>query len=96
MGILQVEDLSINFGGLKALDGVRFAVEKGEICSIIGPNRAGKTTVFNCISGIYKPCGGKIFSKDQDITPLKRYRVAQGGIARTLQNIEVFANMTAY
>ena len=95
MGILRVEDLSISFGGLQALDGVRFAVEKGEIYSIIGPNGAGKTTVFNCISGIYKPSGGKIFFKDQDITPLKPDRVARIGIARTFQNIELFAHMTA-
>jgi branched-chain amino acid transport system ATP-binding protein len=95
MGILRVEDLSISFGGLQALDGVRFTVEKGEIYSIIGPNGAGKTTVFNCISGIYKPSGGKIFFKDQDITPLKPDRVARIGIARTFQNIELFAHMTA-
>ena len=95
MGILKVEDLSISFGGLKALNGVGFAVEKGEIYSIIGPNGAGKTTVFNCISGIYKPTGGKIFFKDQDITPLNPHGVARIGIARTFQNIELFAHMTA-
>jgi branched-chain amino acid transport system ATP-binding protein len=95
MAHLTVEDLSISFGGLQALDGVRFAVEKGEIYSIIGPNGAGKTTVFNCISGIYKPGRGKIFFKDQDITALKPHQVAQVGIARTFQNIELFAHMTA-
>jgi branched-chain amino acid transport system ATP-binding protein len=95
MALLTVQDLSISFGGLKALDGVGFMVEKGEIYSIIGPNGAGKTTVFNCISGIYKPSGGKILFKDQDITPLKPHRVAQIGIARTFQNIELFAHMTA-
>lgn len=94
MAHLKVENLSISFGGLKALDGVSFAVEKGEIYSIIGPNGAGKTTVFNCINGIYKPSGGRIFFKDQDITPLKPYQVAEVGIARTFQNIELFAHMT--
>jgi branched-chain amino acid transport system ATP-binding protein len=94
MAILKVEDLSISVGGLKALSGVNFSVEKGEIYSIIGPNGAGKTTVFNCISGIYKPTGGKIFFKDLDITPLKPHQVAQVGIARTFQNIELFAHMT--
>ena len=94
MAILTVEDLSISFGGLKALNGVNFSVEKGEIYSIIGPNGAGKTTVFNCISGIYKPTGGKILFKDQDITPFKPHQVAQVGIARTFQNIELFAHMT--
>ncbi len=94
MAHLKVENLSINFGGLKALSGVTFEVKKGEIYSIIGPNGAGKTTVFNCISGIYKPSNGKIFFKDQDITPFKSYQVAEVGIARTFQNIELFAHMT--
>jgi branched-chain amino acid transport system ATP-binding protein len=94
LAILKVEDLSISFGGLKALSNVGFSVEKGEIYSIIGPNGAGKTTVFNCISGIYKPTGGKIFFKDQDITSLKPYQIAQVGIARTFQNIELFSHMT--
>ena len=94
MSHLKVENLSISFGGLKALSGVTFAVKKGEIYSIIGPNGAGKTTVFNCISGIYKPSYGKIFFKDLDITPFKPYQVAESGIARTFQNIELFAHMT--
>lgn len=94
MAHLKVENLSISFGGLKALSGVTFEVKKGEIYSIIGPNGAGKTTVFNCISGIYKPSNGKIFFKDLDITPLKPYQVAEVGIARTFQNIELFAHMT--
>lgn len=94
MAHLKVENLSISFGGLKALDKVNLGVEKGEIYSIIGPNGAGKTTVFNCISGIYKPDGGKIFFKDRDITPLKPHQVAQIGIARTFQNIELFSHMT--
>lgn len=94
MAHLKVENLSISFGGLKALSGVSFGVNKGEIYSIIGPNGAGKTTVFNCISGLYKPNSGKIFFKDQDITPLKPDQVAQVGIARTFQNIELFAYMT--
>lgn len=94
MAILKLEDLSISFGGLKALSDVGFTVEKGEIYSIIGPNGAGKTTVFNCISGIYKPTEGRIFFKDQDITPLKPHQIAQAGIARTFQNIELFSHMT--
>lgn len=94
MAILKLEDLSISFGGLKALSNIGFTVEKGEIYSVIGPNGAGKTTVFNCISGIYKPTGGWIFFKDQDITPLKPHQIAQAGIARTFQNIELFSHMT--
>jgi len=94
MAHLRVENLSISFGGLKALNRVSFAVQKGEIYSIIGPNGAGKTTVFNCISGLYKPDEGKIFFKDRDITSLKPYQVAEIGIARTFQNIELFSHMT--
>jgi branched-chain amino acid transport system ATP-binding protein len=91
---LKVENLSISFGGLRALGGVGFEVRPGEIYSIIGPNGAGKTTVFNCISGIYKPNEGKITFKDVDLTPLKPHQVAQAGIARTFQNIELFSRMT--
>jgi branched-chain amino acid transport system ATP-binding protein len=94
MAHLKVENLSISFGGLKALSGVTFAVAKGEIYSIIGPNGAGKTTVFNCISGIYKPGSGRIFFKEREITFLKPHQVAEVGIARTFQNIELFAHMT--
>ncbi len=94
MAHLKVENLSISFGGLKALRGVTFAVNKGEIYSIIGPNGAGKTTVFNCISGIYKPSSGRIYFKEREITFLKPHQVAEAGIARTFQNIELFAHMT--
>jgi len=94
MAHLRVENLSISFGGLKALNRVSFAVQKGEIYSIIGPNGAGKTTVFNCISGLYKPDEGKILFKDRDISSLKPYQVAEIGIARTFQNIELFSHMT--
>src|SRR4030066_858082 len=92
--ILKIEDLTIFFGGIKALNNVSFEVEKGAIYSIIGPNGAGKTTVFNCISGIYRPSSGKIFFKGEDITCLKPYQVAQKRIARTFQNIELFSHMT--
>ena len=94
MSHLKVENLSISFGGLRALGGVSFEVRPGEIYSIIGPNGAGKTTVFNCISGIYKPNEGKILFKDIDLTPLKPHQVAQAGLARTFQNIELFRNTT--
>ena len=94
MAHLKVENLSISFGGLKALSGVSFAVKEGEIYSIIGPNGAGKTTVFNCISGIYKPSSGRIFFKEREITLSKPHQVAEVGIARTFQNIELFAHMT--
>jgi branched-chain amino acid transport system ATP-binding protein len=94
MAILRIEHLSISFGGIKALHDVSFEVEKGMIYSIIGPNGAGKTTIFNCISGIYRPDSGRIFFKEEEITHLKPHQVAQKGIARTFQNIELFSHMT--
>lgn len=92
--ILKIENLTISFGGIKALHNAGFEVEKGAIHSIIGPNGAGKTTVFNCISGIYRPDSGKIFFKGEEITRLRPCQVAQKRIARTFQNIELFSHMT--
>jgi len=89
-----IDRLSISFGGLVAVDRVSFQVESGSIFSIIGPNGAGKTTIFNCISGLYKPDSGKILFNGEDMTGLKPHRVAQKGIARTFQNIELFSRMT--
>ena len=91
--ILRIENLTIGFGGIKALNKVNFQVEKGSIYSIIGPNGAGKTTIFNCISGIYPPDSGKIFYKGEDITYFKPYQVAKKGIARTFQNIELYTGL---
>jgi branched-chain amino acid transport system ATP-binding protein len=90
----SIDQLSIGFGGLVAVDGVSVNVEPGSVFSIIGPNGAGKTTIFNCISGLYKPGTGTIFFKGEDITGLKPHRIAQKGIARTFQNIELFSRMT--
>lgn len=94
MGFLEVRDLSISFGGLKALSGVSFEVEERTIYSIIGPNGAGKTTIFNCISGLYKPDEGKILLAGEDITSNRPHQIARKGVARTFQNIELFSNMT--
>jgi branched-chain amino acid transport system ATP-binding protein len=90
----RAENLSLHFGGLKAVDSVSFAVEKGEILSIIGPNGAGKSSIFNLISRIYPPTSGKIYFEDQDITGQPSYQIAGLGIARTFQNIELFENAT--
>jgi branched-chain amino acid transport system ATP-binding protein len=90
----RAENLSLRFGGLKAVDAVSFAVEKGEILSIIGPNGAGKSSIFNLISRIYPPTSGRIFFEDQDITEQPAYDIAGLGIARTFQNIELFENAT--
>jgi branched-chain amino acid transport system ATP-binding protein len=93
MALFEVKNLSIAFGGLKALDDISFAVEKGEIYAIIGPNGAGKTTLFNCINGIYPPGSGQIIFKDRPIRGKKPDRIAKLGIARTFQNIELFSNL---
>jgi branched-chain amino acid transport system ATP-binding protein len=90
----RIEDLSISFGGLRAVDDVNFTVKKEAIFSIIGPNGAGKTTIFNCINGLYIPDHGRVMFKGEDITGLKPYKVAMKGIARTFQNIELFSRMT--
>lgn len=93
MSFFQVENLSISFGGIKALQGISFAIDKGVIYSIIGPNGAGKTTLFNCINGIYKPEAGDIRFNNKQLRGLRPDRVARLGIARTFQNIELFNHM---
>jgi len=92
--ILIVEDVSISFGGLQALYQCSFSMKKGEIFSLIGPNGAGKTTIFNIINALYKPDGGRILFEDENLLSLKPHQVANRGIARTFQNIELFNEMT--
>ena len=94
MAHLDVKNLALSFGGLQALKDISFSVEQGELFSLIGPNGAGKTTVFNCINGIYKPDSGSIRFCDRELVGLKPDRVAKCGVARTFQNIELFAQMT--
>ncbi len=94
MSYLSVEDLSISFGGIRAVDDVSFAVEEGEVFAIIGPNGAGKTTLFNLVSGIYSPDGGSVRFAGRDITALPAHRIAPLGLARTFQNIELFEHAT--
>ncbi len=89
----DVQDLSISFGGIKALQNISFSIEKGEVFSVIGPNGAGKTTLFNCISGLYRPDSGGIRFKEKAIEKMAPDRIAGLGIARTFQNIELFSNM---
>jgi branched-chain amino acid transport system ATP-binding protein len=94
MSLFNADDIAIHFGGVRAVDAVSFEVNQGEVFSIIGPNGAGKTTIFNLISRIYQPSAGRLFFQDRDITELPPYRIAALGIARTFQNIELFANAT--
>jgi branched-chain amino acid transport system ATP-binding protein len=90
VSLFAAADLGINFGGIRALDGVSFAVEPGEVFTIIGPNGAGKTTIFNLISRIYDPTQGRLTFAGEDITAVPPHEVARRGIARTFQNIELF------
>ena len=92
--LLQVEDLHLRFGGLNALSGVSFSVQKGHIQAIIGPNGAGKTCILNCICRFYQPYRGRIIFEGRDISKVSTHRVAALGIARSFQNIELFKGMT--
>ena len=94
MNLLDGFRVSKNFGGLRALDEVDFAVEKGETVGLIGANGAGKTTLFNLIGGVYSPSSGHIKFKGEDITGMKPYQVCRRGIGRTFQVVKPFLNMT--
>ena len=94
MRFFAAEDLVINFGGIRAVDGVSFTVDQGQIFTIIGPNGAGKTTIFNLVSRIYDPTGGRLVFCDEDITRVPPHEIARRGIARTFQNIALFKGMT--
>ncbi len=92
--ILQVEDIHLAFGGVKALQGVSVDVRRGEIFSVIGPNGAGKTVCLNCINGLYRPQQGRIRFEGKDLGGLTPYQRAALGISRTFQKIELFSGMT--
>jgi branched-chain amino acid transport system ATP-binding protein len=93
--LLEVKDLTLSFGGLKALNGAHLSMKGGEIRALIGPNGAGKTTFFNVITGLYTPDGGSFELGGTPYRPEAVHLVAQAGIARTFQNIRLFAEMTA-
>ncbi|HPP81785.1 MAG TPA: ABC transporter ATP-binding protein, partial [Deltaproteobacteria bacterium] len=94
MAHVRVENLSISFGGIKAVDDVSFEVEDNTIFSIIGPNGSGKTTIFNMISGIYRPDSGRVTLDGEDLVGKRPDKIAKKGIARTFQNIQLFTNAT--
>lgn len=92
--MLTLDQVTIRFGGLTAVDHVGFTVEKGEIFGVIGPNGAGKTTLFNLVSGVHKLTSGSIAFDGKKIDGLEPYQIAGAGIARTYQNINLFSNLT--
>ena len=93
MALLEVKNLSISFGGLKAVDNFHINIEKGQLYGLIGPNGAGKTTIFNLLTGVYKPNAGSIVLDDVNITGKSTIEINQAGIARTFQNIRLFKDM---
>lgn len=94
MALLDVKNLGISFGGLRAVDGFEIHIKKGQLYGLIGPNGAGKTTVFNLLTGVYKPDDGKIELDGKNITGAKTIDINKAGIARTFQNIRLFKELT--
>ena len=94
MALLEVKNLGISFGGLRAVNGFDIKIEKGQLYGLIGPNGAGKTTVFNLLTGVYKPDTGSIVLDGKDITGKKTIEISKAGIARTFQNIRLFKDMS--
>ncbi|MDQ0924385.1 branched-chain amino acid transport system ATP-binding protein [Pseudarthrobacter sp. W1I19] len=93
--IVEVQNLTIKFGGLVALDNISFTIKRGEILGLIGPNGAGKTTCFNAMTGVYKPSSGKVLLEGQALNGLKQHKITRLGLSRTFQNIRLFGEMTA-
>lgn len=94
MALLEVKNLGISFGGLRAVDGFNISIEKGQLYGLIGPNGAGKTTIFNMLTGVYKPTDGTILLDGKNITGKKTIDINKTGIARTFQNIRLFAELS--
>ena len=94
MAMLEVKNLGISFGGLRAVDDFNLSIEQGQLYGLIGPNGAGKTTIFNMLTGVYKPTDGKIFLDGEDITGKSTMEINKEGIARTFQNIRLFSDLS--
>lgn len=94
MAALSVEDVTVRFGGIVALDGASFEVDEGQVCGLIGPNGAGKTTLFNCVSRIYQPTSGRITFEGSDLLKVPPHNISGHGIARTFQNLGLFPTQT--
>ena len=94
MALLEVKNLGISFGGLRAVDEFSITIEKGQLYGLIGPNGAGKTTIFNMLTGVYKPTDGTIVLDGKNITGKSTIEINREGIARTFQNIRLFKEMS--
>lgn len=92
--LLEVRKITMQFGGLKAVDSLDFQIQKGELMGLIGPNGAGKTTVFNMLTGVYQPSSGQVLFCGQDINRLKPHQISHMGMTRTFQNIRLFRDLT--
>lgn len=95
MSLLEVRNLSKEFGGVHAIDDLSFTINPGTIHSIIGPNGAGKTTLFNLVTGVYTPTTGEVLFQDEPVTGKKPFELARRGMSRTFQNLQICMNMTA-
>ena len=94
--LLQLDQVTIRFGGLTAVNGVDFAVNEDELCGLIGPNGAGKTTVFNLITGVYQPTSGSVAFGGRSVAGLRVNQIVERGIARTFQNIRLFGSLSVF
>jgi branched-chain amino acid transport system ATP-binding protein len=94
--ILELRDVTVQFGGLKAVSEFNFSIRHGELAGLIGPNGAGKTTVFNLITGVYAPTSGQILFEGKSVSGKKPYLITKRGIARTFQNIRLFCSMSVF
>src|SRR5262245_65469304 len=94
MALLSVQDVTLRFGGIVALDGVSFDVEEGHVSGLIGPNGAGKTTAFNVITRLYKPDSGEVLLDGSSLLKEPAFKIVRKGVARTFQNIQLFRTMS--
>ncbi|MBW1616280.1 MAG: ABC transporter ATP-binding protein [Deltaproteobacteria bacterium] len=92
--ILKLQNITMDFGGLRAVDSLNITIKKGEILALIGPNGAGKSTVFNCVAGVYKPTGGEIYFQNKKIAGKKPWNLCEIGLARTFQIVKPFPSKT--
>ncbi len=96
MSLLEIQNASMHFGGLKCVDGLSFSLAKNELLGLIGPNGAGKTTVFNMVTGVYPPTSGRVTFDGVDVSGQRPYRITGRGIARTFQNIRLFQSLSVF